>query len=275
MAADDFELVTLRNGFRAVRHKGHDEVMHPSVGPWAEANQLYVEQAGLDALLLNRRSGPVRIYDVGLGAAANAVAALTRWAELGKPRALEIQSFEIDLTPLRLAVEDEAGFPFLAPWQKPLRQLMEQGEYRDERLNWKLHLGDALQLINDAPAPATLLFHDPFSPESNGTLWTPEVFKRLRAKSTAEGEGTRLYTYSASTRTRVSLLLGGFYVGTGRAIGTKQETTVAATRRDLIERPLDERWLQRWERSSSRAPWGEELTAATETVIRQHPQFWK
>lgn len=38
----DFELVTLRNGSRAVRHLGHGEVMHPSVGPWQEALRIYV-----------------------------------------------------------------------------------------------------------------------------------------------------------------------------------------------------------------------------------------
>jgi hypothetical protein len=36
----DFELVTLRNGARAVRHLGHGEVMHPSIGPWQEALRL-------------------------------------------------------------------------------------------------------------------------------------------------------------------------------------------------------------------------------------------
>ena len=62
-----FERVTLRNGATAVRHKGHGEIMHPSVGPWAEANALYVDQAGLpDAL---RVPGvPLVLMDVGLGA---------------------------------------------------------------------------------------------------------------------------------------------------------------------------------------------------------------
>src|SRR5690242_4509515 len=43
----DFELVTLRNGARAVRHLGHGEVMHPSIGPWQEALRLYVDQPRL------------------------------------------------------------------------------------------------------------------------------------------------------------------------------------------------------------------------------------
>src|SRR3954471_15974516 len=42
MCDGEFELVTLKNGARAVRHLGHGEVMHPAGGPWAEANRLYV-----------------------------------------------------------------------------------------------------------------------------------------------------------------------------------------------------------------------------------------
>ena len=63
----DFELVTLRNGARAVRHLGHGEVMHPSVGPWQEACALYVEQSRL-ADKLQVAGPPVRVWDVGLGA---------------------------------------------------------------------------------------------------------------------------------------------------------------------------------------------------------------
>lgn len=265
MSDGEFELVTLRNGHRAVRHKGHGEVMHPSVGPWAEANKLYVEQAQFDSI------GRLCILDIGLGAAANAVAALTRWQQTGRTRPLEMHSFEVDLQPLRLAVEDAEGFAFLQPWKKQLLQLMETGAVDEPALKWRLHLGDALTLLPRIDAQATLVFHDPFSPETNPTMWTPDAFKAVRAKCADEGAG--LYTYSASTRTRASMLLGGFFVGIGDPIGTKQETTVAATRREQLPRPLGAEWLKRWERSSARAPWGAELTSTHEQAIRAHRQF--
>ena len=112
----DFELVTLRNGARAVRHVGHGEVMHPSVGPWQEARALYVEQARL-AEKLAVEGPPLHVWDVGLGAGTNAVAALTCAHGLGarQRRELKITSFEIDLAPLRLALADAQGFPFLQP----------------------------------------------------------------------------------------------------------------------------------------------------------------
>src|SRR5262245_7686328 len=124
----DFELVTLRNGARAVRHLGHGEVMHPSVGPWQEALRLYVEQPRL-AERLRQPGPPLVILDVGLGAATNAVAALTRARELGpeRHRALEVISLEVDLAPLRLALADPVGFPFLQPFRDAAEALMRDG----------------------------------------------------------------------------------------------------------------------------------------------------
>jgi len=75
------------------------------------------------------------------------------------------------------------------------------------------------------------------------------------------------------------MLLGGFYVGAGHPSGMKEETTVAANRLELIEEPLDERWLQRAERSDSAEPLWESvyrqspLRPETLRQLREHPQF--
>jgi tRNA U34 5-methylaminomethyl-2-thiouridine-forming methyltransferase MnmC len=306
----DFELITLRNGNRAVRHLGHGEVMHPSVGPWREANLLYVEQPRLGERLAAgaeepstgaeepsagespdvRRAGacpppghshlatplePFRIYDVGLGAAANASAALACAVALGQKRrrALEVVSFEVDLAPLRLALADEAGFPFLTDWREAATALMREGRWVGDKLDWRLELGEFLSRLPRAPRPADLVFYDPFSPEKNPSLWTRHALAQVRAACREDGDGALLVTYSASTRTRVSLLMAGFFVGAGDAIGTKKETTIASTRLEALEKPLGADWLGRWTRSTARAPHGEELTRELEQALPQHPQF--
>lgn len=275
MKGERFELITLRSGTRAIRELHSGEIMHPSVGPWAEARQLYVEQTGLAERLQRDLDEPVRLYDVGLGGAANACAALTTLRELGPAarRGLEIDSFEIDTEPLALALAEPEGFPFLVPWSDALRALLAEGRYEADGIRWRLHQGDVLVSLPSAALGPELIFHDPFSPEVNTSLWTPEAFAQLRERSRTDEVGTTLVTYSASTRTRVSMLLGGFYVGIGAPTGHKRETTAASTRRSLLQQPLDARWLSRWERSSSREPWGAELTAASEAAIRMHPQF--
>jgi tRNA U34 5-methylaminomethyl-2-thiouridine-forming methyltransferase MnmC len=270
----DFELVTLRNGSRAVRHLGHGEVMHPSVGPWQEALRLYVEQPRL-AERLRQPGPPLVILDVGLGAATNAVAALSCARELGaeRRRTLEVVSLEVDLAPLRLALADPAGFPFLQPFREAAEALMRDGLWEGEGIRWRLLLGNAIPHLEQALPPAELVYFDPFSPASNPEMWTEGVLSRVRAHCREDGEGARLLTYSAATPTRVTLLLAGFYVGAGVSTGTKGETTVAATRLESLEAPLGARWLERWRRSSSRAPHGALLTPEVEARLLAHPQW--
>lgn len=271
----DFELVTLRNGTRAVRHLGHDEIMHPSVGPWQEAQALYVAQSGLAERL--QVEGPALcVWDVGLGAGTNAIAALTCARALGplQRRALHVVSFEIDLAPLRLALGDALGFPFLQPFADAALALMHSGVWQQPLLRWELRLGDAALLWRERSWPlADLVYFDPFSPASNPSLWTPSAFQQLRRHTRQDGEGCSLLTYSAATPTRVSLLLGGFFVGTGAPTGLKKETTVAQTQRRLLSQPLDRRWLARWERSTSQAPHGQPLDDQIRVAIREHAQF--
>lgn len=267
----DFELVTLRNGARAVRDRVSGEVMHPSVGPWAEANRLYVEQTKLVERL--REDGPqLRILDVGLGAGTNALAALDAARALGKERrrALEVVSLERELGPLRLARSDAAGFPHQARWSQAVDAILSGAAYEDDGLSWRLIPGELPGTFDSAQGLFDLIYYDPFSPKTNPSLWTPAVFARVHKLC---GEGAQLVTYSAATPTRVSLLVAGFFVGAGWSIGTKGETTLAARSRHALEQPLAERWLARWERSDARAPHGEPLTSALEEKLRAHPQF--
>lgn len=279
MRDGDFELVTLRNGARAVRDAVSGEIMHPAVGPWEEAQRLYVTQLRLAERLQKGGGRPLRVLDVGLGAATNAVAALTaaRAVEPTRRRPLEVVSLERDLAPLRLALADPAGFPFLVPFAKAAAELVEKGAWSgqgvDAGCSWRLVHADVEQELEAAGGDHDCVFFDPFSPRANPTLWTPTFLARVRKLCREDGPGAILATYSAATPTRASLLLAGFYVGVGCSTGSKLETTLAATNSEALEMPLSQRWLERWERSSARAPHGEALSPALEEQIRLHPQF--
>jgi len=248
--------------------------MHPSVGPWGEACRLYVEQPGL-AERLTVPGPPLRIYDVGLGAAANAAAAMACAHGLGsaRRRPLEVVSFEVDLAPLRLALSDPQGFPFLVPYHEAAGQLMRQGHWERDGVTWTLREGDFTRNLQGTDAPAHLVYFDPFSPKQCPGLWSPATLTPLYAQCETEGEGCLLLTYSAATPTRVSLLLAGFYVGAGVSVGQKGETTVAATRPGVLARPLGPDFLARWRRSSSQAPHGAPWPGALEAALAAHPQI--
>ncbi len=265
-----FEIVVTSQGAPAVRDAEAGEVMHPVVGAAVESERLYVAQSRLRERLAEP-GPPLVLFDVGLGAGSNALAAVraARGASSGG-RGLLVLSFERDLGALELAASEagaaalELSFTDVAA----LRALLARGEHEEERVRWRLLRGDVAETLPAAPAEADVVFWDPFSPRVNPSLWSCAAFAALRARC---GPDAALYTYSTATSVRTALLLAGFHVGAGDPSGPKQETTAAATRSQLLARPLDARWLSRLERSS--APYPPDAPPDALPRVRAHPQF--
>lgn len=282
----DYEIVTGPQGFSSIRQLSSGEVMHSVNRPSDEAQRLYVEQSGLAARLLRNGEVPneLVIWDVGLGAASNAMAALQcfekTYGEAGGEtlRPLRLVSFECDLDPLKLAAKFASHFPHLrhgAP-----HAILEHGKWSHASglMEWQLYHGDFLAYLETAAVP-DLIFYDPFSAKTDSGLWTVDVFKRILAHcGPKSGE---LYTYSAATAVRVSLLTAGFFVAAGVGTGPKADTTLAFTRADgavahpSAPRLLGSDWLGRWRRSDSKYPKQLPLEerVAFGAKIENHPQF--
>src|SRR6185312_10436232 len=76
-----YQLVTLANGGTSVHSSHYGETFHPVIGPVAEAEALYVNQLRLRERL-QHFSGEFVIWDIGLGAAANALTVLRATRDL-------------------------------------------------------------------------------------------------------------------------------------------------------------------------------------------------
>jgi queuine tRNA-ribosyltransferase len=248
------------------------EVMHPGVGPLVEAEQLYVRQSRLGERLRAAESAELVLFDVGLGAGSNALMARAESERAPATAArLHLVSFERDLGALELALL--AGAPFGLEGEPALaaRALLDGDAHLTPRTRWQLRRGEILETLErcaDASLRADIVYWDPFSPRANPSLWTVAVFTTLRR---AAGPRCTLLTYSASTATRVALLLAGWAVGVGDAIGDKAQTTAAAVRVADLARPLDRRWLLRVARPDAPLP----SDAPPDVVARlaQHPQL--
>ena len=283
----DYEVQVSSQGFNSIRQISSGEVMHSISAPEEEANRLYIEQSHLAARLhhnAENNAPPLVIWDVGLGAASNAMAAIhcaeRELASAGPAalRRLHLVSFERDLDPLTLAARHASRFPHLrhgAP-----QDLLKNGHWNHASglIDWQLYRGDFLEHLENAPAP-DLIFYDPFSSKTDTALWQTNVFARIH-RHCLPGPA-ELYTYSASTAVRVALLLAGFSVAEGIGTGPKATTTVAITRLDVrrdtpdAPRLLGADWLARWRRSDSKHPPGldEAQKAAIEQRIEHHTQF--
>jgi len=291
----DYDIVKSAEGFASIRQISSGEVMHSVNRPSDEAERVYVQQSGLAQRFLRR--APVAgaeqaeeelvIWDVGLGAASNAMAALHCFekvlAEVGAEgvRKVRVVSFEIDLDPLKLAAKHAAFFPHLR--HSAPHALLENGRWLhgSGTFEWELHHGDFLEKFAATPAP-DVIFYDPFSTKTDSALWVPEVFVRVLAH--CGGKAAELFTYSSATAVRVALLSAGFFVGDGVSTGPRAATTVAATdwSRAGGEGPgamgpklLGEEWLTRWRRSDAKFPASLAVNARAEFErrIEGHLQF--
>lgn len=273
-----FELVTVQTGARSLRSREFGETFHPVVGPMIEAVALHVRQQRLVERAASLPS-PFVIWDVGLGAAANAIAALEAFQAARLATRVELHSFDQTTAPLVFALEHAEALGYLAPHLGALQALLESGIWQSQPpldLAWHFHAGDFRQTMTAAPAPHAILY-DPYSPTANPELWTLVHFTELHA-CLDPAAPCLLTNYTRSTAVRVTLLLAGFFVGRGHATGEKNETTIASNALDLLDDPLDTRWLERVRRSTSSAPLragGESARISSDDFRRlcAHPQF--
>ena len=226
------------------------------------------------------------VWDVGLGAAHNAMAAIRCFENVLKENGteklnkLKIISFECDLDSLKLACKHNKEFPHLhhsAPFK-----LLKEGKWCDSTglLEWKLVEGNYLKLFEKEERP-DIIFYDPFSPKTDCDCWSLDSFRRLFEY--CKGKSFELYTYTTSTKIRATMLAVGMWVAKGAATGPKESTTIAYSDRDTAlmhksaKNLLPKEWLDRWHRSQAQFPdsLSEDEKSEFAVKIENHKQFWE
>lgn len=123
MWSDLYKLVQLPNGIYSLRSTSYAETMHPGLGPAAEAEALYVRQLKLPDRLRDH-AGEFVVWDIGLGAAANALALLRDTRDL--PLDLTLHSFDHSAEPLRFALANKEALGYLEGYEAHLKSLLDK-----------------------------------------------------------------------------------------------------------------------------------------------------
>ena len=281
-----FEVYRAPDGKARIRDIVNGEVMHSVNDPDEEAQRLYVEQSMLGKRLRqqSKASKPLVVWDVGLGAAHNAMAlirsveTLIAGDDTVPSSKFELRSFESDLDALRLVLKNTSVFrhvQHVAP-----HRLLSDHSWQSTGIQWSLHVGDFAETMKNAPLPDMIIF-DPFSANSEPALWSFPFLSELAQH--LQSHPTVLYTYTASTAIRSLLLAAGFWLGRGWGSGPKNETTIALCPKALARKEslgielLDEGWLARWHRSHRKLPENldPDLVAFISNAVCRHPQFSK
>lgn len=273
-----FELVSLKGGGHSLRSLKNKEIFHPTIGPAAEAQILHIASQRLRGRA--QTLPEVNVWDVGLGAGANAIAVIDELRNIQGKKS-ELHSFDLTTAPLEFAISHSSQLSYLEGYGEILRQLLSDGFYRiSPFVTWYLHVGDFRERMKSPgiPSPSAILY-DPYSPLHNPELWTLEHFQRL-FEVMDPAVPMLMTSYTRSTAMRVALILAGFFVGRGCAVGEKIETTLVTNSLELLSDPLDETWLQRVRVSGNGAPLREGATYSQSSIsavqfemLCQCPQF--
>src|SRR5205823_8155722 len=183
-----YKIVRLANGVHSVHSLAHRETFHPVIGPVAEAEALYVRQLRL-VERLRGHAGDFVIWDVGLGAAANAITVLRATRGVSCP--IRMLSFDQTIEPLQFALNHAESLGYFDGYESHLQEIVRKHSVNfhdaDHDVTWELQLGDFPAVLarllsqlpaRSFPAPHAILF-DAFSPAKNPAMWTLPLFANL------------------------------------------------------------------------------------------------
>ena len=167
-----YSLVYLHNGACSVRSLAEAETFHPGIGPAREAEALYARQLRLPERV-REASGEFVIWDVGLGAAANALTVIRliredlakRWSsrfsvppnklklelQHPAPKTLRLVSFDHTTDAAAFALEHGAELGYVASYASALAELVQNHsvKFGDDwlQVEWTLEPGDFPALL--------------------------------------------------------------------------------------------------------------------------------
>jgi hypothetical protein len=181
-------LVYLRNGACSIRSLAEDETFHPVIGPVAEAEALYVKQLQLCERLKNH-AGEFVIWDVGLGAAANALTVLRATREIAGT--IRLVSFDCTIEPLEFALQHAAALDYFGGYENHLQTFLRNRRVAfpngAQSVIWEFHLGDFPTWLAQTVAAGILSAVEPGVPPG-GKI----VGNAARAENSSASPGGRM-----------------------------------------------------------------------------------
>lgn len=201
------ERITTGDGSATLFVPALNETYHSRHGALAESRHVFIE-AGLKAAFL-KFGTRLNILEVGFGTGLNALLTLQE----ARTHGIEVWYTALELNPLSPDLLDGLDYARASGHpedENTFRRMHDlpfnvAGEVTD-LFTLEKRLVDARE-FSDSPYRYHVVYFDAFAPKVQPELWTPEVFKRLRAVMAPDGV---LVTYSSKSDVRRCLEECGF-----------------------------------------------------------------
>ena len=230
------EILVTNDHSLTMKNLSYDEAYHSLHGARTEARELYIVRSGIQQRLQKTGSGPLKVLDIGLGLAYNALSTIEAWFSGMLPsQDLHLTSVEIDRSLVALLLSGEA--PWTRGWELSwlgwVHRLKMMSEHEAQAIIthrdgqsvciWTIHLGDAsapeMWGRHDFGRDYEFIWQDPFSPQKNPQLWSEAWFAKLKEVSSPQ---VCMMTYSVARKVRDHLAASGWCCERIAALGEKK-----------------------------------------------------
>lgn len=207
------------DGSLTLFNKEISECYHSKGGAKWESEALYINSSGIRNHFENLNTAEASVLDVGLGLGYNACSTIEAWMKSSGIKDLFLISLEYDASLIEGLIKNSGSWQTgwseeWLLWCSSLRRASDNWNTvlshpsGQKSLYWTIYSGNAREVVGHIKSkPWTHIWQDPFSPEKNPELWTPDWFSTIRQNST---DDCKLMTYSVARQVKDSLIAGGW-----------------------------------------------------------------
>ena len=228
-----------------------DQHYHNPNGAVAESKIVFFETPGLVDALQQRNH--IAIFEMGFGTGLNFILLKNYLDDLENPPTVDFYSVEAFPVDPETAVKFNFGEELNQ--QNPgelLKSIFSDAEpgTNSVKISEYLTLNLFIGSFDNSPQPdqpIDYFFHDPFSPEVNAELWTPDVFQRLKSYA---AKSALLATYCAASSARAAMAVAGWKTSRAPgALGKREMTLASLDEKNLVgfKRVNEQRLVERYQ----------------------------
>lgn len=242
-----------RDGSSTLFSESFGQFYHNPNGAVTESIHVFMEQNGLiHRFSTQRPDHPLHVLEIGFGTGLNTFLIADHYLKNDYSFPLHIHSveaFPIDAATAEKLNYDHGKHAFDFNVIRKIFSSITSGTntiplHSEKDITLHLFAGN-FQEWSPETNHADFILHDPFSPDVNAELWTPETFTKLRNHAS---DSACLSTYSSASKARAAMAMAGWIIYRVPGALGKREMSLAFTQEQDIpfKRVNEQRLIERW-----------------------------
>ena len=221
-----------KDGSSTLYSQQFGQYYHNPNGAVSESRHIFFDTPGLSTQLKPGTESLV-IFEVGFGTGLNFLLLIDEYLQKGLH--FPVHFYSVEAYPIGSDKASEFNYGEFLENKDLGNSIIRIFEHLKPGMNHfvipedsNIHLHLFQGFFEDLPKPdhkTDFIFHDPFSPEVNDELWTPETFEKLKNLSHPQ---TVLSTYCAASKARAAMAKAGWFIARAPGALGKREMTVAS-----------------------------------------------